>query len=102
MTRSVGPLPGPGSARIAVDLLGGDNAPAVVVDGALRACRNDPDLRLLLVGPRPVADEILSALDPADRDRVRAHAAERGVRMSDPAKHGADSRTSRPGKSYEL
>ena len=42
----------PGTARIAVDLLGGDDAPAVVVDGALRAMRADPDLHLLLVGPR--------------------------------------------------
>src|SRR5690606_40806304 len=39
----------PGTVRIAVDLLGGDDAPAVVVDGALRALRADPDLHLLLV-----------------------------------------------------
>ena len=60
----------PGTARIAVDLLGGDDAPAVVVDGALRACGADPDLHLLLVGPREVADEVIGAL-PADRPRPR-------------------------------
>jgi glycerol-3-phosphate acyltransferase PlsX len=60
----------PGAARIAVDLLGGDHAPAVVVDGALRACQADPALHLLLVGPHDVADEVLAALDPADRRRV--------------------------------
>ena len=60
----------PGTARIAVDLLGGDDAPAVVVDGALRACSADPDLHLLLVGPTEVADEVIAALDPADRARV--------------------------------
>lgn len=38
-------------ARIAVDLLGGDGTPAVVVDGALQALHLDPTLRLLLVGP---------------------------------------------------
>jgi glycerol-3-phosphate acyltransferase PlsX len=60
----------PGTARIAVDLLGGDHAPAVVVDGALRACQADPSLHLLLVGPLDVAGEILAALDPADHTRV--------------------------------
>jgi glycerol-3-phosphate acyltransferase PlsX len=37
--------------RIAVDLLGGDDAPAVVVAGARAALLADPDLTLLLVGP---------------------------------------------------
>ena len=61
----------PGTARIAVDLLGGDHAPAVVVDGALRACQADRALHLLLVGPLEVAGRVLAALDPVDRHRVR-------------------------------
>jgi glycerol-3-phosphate acyltransferase PlsX len=61
----------PGTARIAVDLLGGDHAPAVVVDGALRACQADPALQLLLVGPVEAAGAVLAALDPKDRARVR-------------------------------
>ncbi|MGK5678782.1 phosphate acyltransferase PlsX [Actinoplanes sp. URMC 104] len=60
----------PGAARIAVDLLGGDHAPAVVVDGALRACEADPALHLLLVGPLEAADEILGALAPGDHARI--------------------------------
>lgn len=60
----------PATARIAVDLLGGDHAPAVVVDGALRACQADPALHLLLVGPVDAAGELLAALDPADRARI--------------------------------
>jgi phosphate acyltransferase len=58
----------PGTARIAVDLLGGDQAPAVVVDGALRACLADPSLHLLLVGPAEAAETISDAL--ADPSRV--------------------------------
>jgi glycerol-3-phosphate acyltransferase PlsX len=58
------------TARIAVDLLGGDQAPAVVVDGALRAFQDDPSLHLLLVGPHDVAGAVLAAVDPAQRDRV--------------------------------
>jgi glycerol-3-phosphate acyltransferase PlsX len=91
--RSDGRPPQPGTARIAVDLLGGDDAPAVVVDGALQACGADPDLQLLLVGPRPVADEIIAALPLADRARVDVLAVDRGVGMTEPVAHGADPET---------
>jgi phosphate acyltransferase len=80
--------------RIAVDLLGGDRAPAVVVDGALRACGTDHDLELLLVGPRSAADEVLAAAQPGHRDRITVAVASRGVRMTDPVTGGADRRTS--------
>ena len=93
MTGSEGRPAGPGTARIAVDLLGGDDAPAVVVDGALQACRADPDLQLLLVGPRPVADEVITALAERDRARVQVLVADRGVGMSDAVHDGADPTT---------
>jgi glycerol-3-phosphate acyltransferase PlsX len=73
----------PQPARIAVDLLGGDGAPAVVVDGALLACSVDPDLHVLLVGPREVADEALAACPAADRDRIRVRVADAAVGMAD-------------------
>ncbi|WP_192772168.1 phosphate acyltransferase PlsX [Plantactinospora soyae] len=76
----------PGTVRIAVDLLGGDDAPAVVVDGALRAFGADPDLRLLLVGPAEVADELIAMLRPDDRDRVAVRPVREAVAMTgDPA-----------------
>ncbi|WP_229705826.1 phosphate acyltransferase PlsX [Micromonospora sonchi] len=68
---------------MAVDLLGGDEAPAVVVDGALRAMRTDPDLQLLLVGPMEAAGALLDALDPADRGRVTVRPADAAVDMAD-------------------
>jgi glycerol-3-phosphate acyltransferase PlsX len=76
---------GPEIARIAVDLLGGDGAPAVVVDGALRACDADPDLRLLLVGPSEVAGEIVGALPTVDRERVTVRPVSGAVGMADAA-----------------
>ena len=95
-----GDVPGPGTARIAVDLLGGDHAPAVVVDGALRACQADPALQLLLVGPVEAAGELLAALKPADRLRVRTLAApaERAdlVRAAPPAEREAFERREGP------
>jgi glycerol-3-phosphate acyltransferase PlsX len=81
----------PDAARIAVDLLGGDEAPAVVVDGALHACSADPDLHLLLVGPPEVADEVIGALPPGDRCRVTVRAVRGAVGMAE-----APSRASRP------
>ncbi|HEX5596217.1 MAG TPA: phosphate acyltransferase PlsX [Micromonosporaceae bacterium] len=63
----------PDTVRIAVDLLGGDGAPAVVVDGALRALRADPGLSLLLVGPPEVAEPALHTLPSDDRERVILH-----------------------------
>ncbi len=69
MTASNGRPAGPETTRIAVDLLGGDQAPAVVVDGALLASSADPVLHLHLVGPPEVADEVLAACPPQDRHR---------------------------------
>ncbi len=37
---------------IALDAMGGDHAPGIVVDGAARALRDQPDLRFLLFGDR--------------------------------------------------
>ncbi len=86
-TSSVG-HPSPPIARIAVDLLGGDNAPAVVVDGVSRACADDADIRLLLVGPPEVADGLIAALDRSARDRVTTLAASAAAGMADPAVRG--------------
>ena len=73
----------PGTARIAVDLLGGDDAPAVVVDGALQAVRADPDLHLLLVGPTEIAGGLIDALDPEQRARVTVRPVRAAVGMAD-------------------
>lgn len=37
--------------RIAVDAMGGDKAPAVVIEGAIRAVTEDSDIQVLLFGP---------------------------------------------------
>jgi glycerol-3-phosphate acyltransferase PlsX len=112
--RSDGLPPGPASGggessrsheattvRIAVDLLGGDDAPAVVVDGALQALASDPTLQLLLVGPHEVAEQVRSrhrAVSTAsdgssDDDRLRVCVVDRGVSMSDPVARGLDGAT---------
>jgi glycerol-3-phosphate acyltransferase PlsX len=82
------PLTEPVAVRIAVDLLGGDGAPAVVVDGALRAFEADPDVRLLLVGPREVADELIAALPATERHRASVRPLLGAVSMTDPPQRG--------------
>ncbi|GAB2918362.1 phosphate acyltransferase PlsX [Micromonospora polyrhachis] len=78
----------PGTARIAVDLLGGDEAPAVVVDGALRAFDADPDLHLVLVGPPEVADGVRDVLPPTQRHRISIRAAHNVAAADQPARSG--------------
>ncbi len=53
--------------RVAVDAMGGDDAPAVVIEGALRAARHAKEpLRILLHGPRARLETALgSSCDPA-------------------------------------
>ncbi len=77
-----------------MDLLGGDDAPDVVVDGALQALAADPDLSLVAVGPPSVADALTGALPDAWRSRVAVRVAQRGVAMSDSPGRGADPMTS--------
>jgi len=52
--------------RIAIDAMGGDHAPDVVLQGALEAARNHPDLTLLVVGPKGLLEERLTALGVTD------------------------------------
>ena len=82
--RLSGPLNAPVGPRIAVDLLGGDAGPEVVVDGAALAAERWPDLELLLVGPTGPGQELLRArgFDPAD-GRLRVVEASQRIAMDE-------------------
>ena len=57
--------------RVAVDAVGGDHAPGVVVEGALRALRAAPDrLRIALYGPEAQVRAALDAAGGEDDDGV--------------------------------
>ncbi|MCP4245751.1 MAG: phosphate acyltransferase PlsX [bacterium] len=55
--------------RIALDAMGGDNAPGAVVRGAVEALSDDEGLRLVLVGDEQRIGTELEGLD-CDRDRI--------------------------------
>lgn len=50
------------ASRIAMDAMGGDDAPSAVVEGAIQAVRHaDEDLQILFVGPEAQIQEVLDA-----------------------------------------
>lgn len=61
--------------KIAVDAMGGDNAPAVVIDGAVKAAA-ELGCRILLVGPEDVVKAELSRHDTAGLDIGIVHASQ--------------------------
>jgi phosphate acyltransferase len=65
-------MTGASAPRVAVDAMGSDHGPRVVVEGAVSACR-DLGLRVVLVGPRAVVEAELR----------RAGAAELGITVAD-------------------
>lgn len=69
------------SRTIAVDLLGGDLAPDVVVDGALLALSRRPDIAVTLVGPPETAGPLLAKR--SHPDRLGIVAARQSVRMDE-------------------
>ena len=59
--------------RIAVDAMGGDNAPAAIVEGVVNAVNHNRDLEVTLVGPEDVVRPLL----PAGVERITVlHATE--------------------------
>ena len=56
--------------RVALDAMGGDNAPRVEVEGAVLALKELPDVRIQLVGRRGEIEAALAAHPDADRSRL--------------------------------
>jgi glycerol-3-phosphate acyltransferase PlsX len=69
--------------RIAVDAMGGDHAPAVVVEGALAAAR-ESRAEILLVGDEKAVGKEVHRLGGAPKN-VRIHHAGSFIRMDEPA-----------------
>lgn len=63
---------------IAVDVMGGDNGPAVVLDGIARALAADPDLSVIACG---LAEEVESFAD--QHERCEAHATTEVIGMGE-------------------
>ncbi|NQS99110.1 MAG: phosphate acyltransferase PlsX [candidate division Zixibacteria bacterium] len=68
--------------RVAIDVMGGDNAPDNPIKGSLIALQKIPDLSMVLVGDHLQIEEAVSKLDFPD-NRVEIIHASQVVRMSD-------------------
>ena len=68
--------------KIALDAMGGDNAPAAVVEGTLQACKRNPNVEFILVG---LKDEIQQELDRLAYagDKIHVHPASQVVGMGE-------------------
>ncbi|MBF0455468.1 MAG: phosphate acyltransferase PlsX [Magnetococcales bacterium] len=68
--------------RIALDAMGGDNAPASVVEGALMACKQNPKVRFILVGQEEKLQRELDRL-AYKGDQLSIHPATQVVGMGE-------------------
>ena len=67
---------------IALDAMGGDNAPEAIVAGGVAALRNYPDIRLLLAGPEARLNELLAGAADV-RDRIGILPADEAISMEE-------------------
>ena len=69
---------------IALDAMGGDYGPSVVVPAALQILRKHRQLHLILVGLEPALSEELERQGGSDGERLRIHPATQVVSMDEP------------------
>ncbi|RMD70214.1 MAG: phosphate acyltransferase PlsX [Gammaproteobacteria bacterium] len=68
---------------IALDAMGGDHGPSVVVPAALQVLREHPELSLLLVGRQDALEKALEREGAAEGPRLRIHHASQVVAMDE-------------------
>src|SRR3569833_3585813 len=71
------------SLTIALDGMGGDHGPPVVVPAALHVLTEQEDLKLILVGDRQVLASSLHSFGGAERERLVIHHASQVVAMDE-------------------
>ena len=71
------------SLTVALDAMGGDHGPSVVVPAAFRVLAEQPELRLILVGDQSILDKELTRHPSANAKRVSVVHASQQVRMDE-------------------
>ena len=79
----------PEKVTIAVDAMGGDNAPDEIVRGVAQVSLEAPHIETLLVGDAPRLTKLLSSLRH-DPERIAVHHAPQAVRMDDKPREALD------------
>jgi glycerol-3-phosphate acyltransferase PlsX len=71
------------SLTISIDAMGGDYGPDVTIPASLDCLKNNPDLKLILVGDQSVIKQLLPKQLDAYQDRLRIHHASQCVEMDE-------------------
>ena len=72
------------ASRIAVDAMGGDNAPKAVVEGAIQALhQTESELSVLLVGPEEQLHDLLASRPEASEEQLRIADAPEAIGMGE-------------------
>ncbi|MEX1199718.1 MAG: phosphate acyltransferase PlsX [Methylophaga sp.] len=69
--------------KIAIDAMGGDHGPQVVIPAAISALQKHHDVELILVGDETTLQAALAQQDPADKARLHIHHASQVVAMDE-------------------
>ncbi|MDX1514864.1 MAG: phosphate acyltransferase PlsX [Gammaproteobacteria bacterium] len=69
--------------KIALDAMGGDHGPPVVVPAALQVAAENDNIRLILVGDQETIEKELARHENGPSDRLRIHHASQRVEMDD-------------------
>lgn len=72
------------SITLALDAMGGDHAPGIVLDAAVEAMRRHPELRLILVGQESMLRDELARRNVLNEARLSVHHASEVVAMDEP------------------
>jgi glycerol-3-phosphate acyltransferase PlsX len=68
---------------IALDAMGGDHGPSVVIPAALQVLAETPQLQIILVGDEAVLTDMLAARNGSAKERLRIHHASQQVAMDE-------------------
>ncbi|MGC8732895.1 MAG: phosphate acyltransferase PlsX, partial [Halothiobacillaceae bacterium] len=71
------------SITLALDAMGGDHAPGIVLDAAVEALRRHPELHLILVGQESMLRDELARRNVLNEARLSLHHASEVVAMDE-------------------
>ena len=69
--------------KIAIDAMGGDHGPQVVIPAAISALEKHPDIELILVGDETTLQAALTQQTPENQARLQIHYASQIVAMDE-------------------
>ena len=69
---------------IALDAMGGDQAPDAIVAGAIAALKRFGDIRVILAGPRKRLEDMVAGAGDEVRDRLEILPADEVIEMDEP------------------